>query len=79
VRTETGVEVDPTGKKPGRGMYLHPNQQCWQSALKSGRIEQALRTKLTQACRERLLRFMEELPALEELPEDNGVAPGASE
>jgi predicted RNA-binding protein YlxR (DUF448 family) len=25
VRTAQGVEIDPTGKRAGRGAYLHPN------------------------------------------------------
>ena len=28
VRTEKGVEVDKTGKKAGRGAYLHQRQAC---------------------------------------------------
>jgi hypothetical protein len=49
-------------------MYLHPNQQCWQAALRSGRIEQALRTKLTPTSREALEAYAATLPAVEELP-----------
>lgn len=68
VRTPDGVVVDPTGKANGRGMYLHPNQQCWQAALKSGRIEAALRTKLTAETRRTLAEYAATLPATEELP-----------
>jgi predicted RNA-binding protein YlxR (DUF448 family) len=68
VRTDAGVEVDATGKRAGRGMYLHPNQQCWSAALKGSRIEQALRTKLSAANRQALQVFAATLPASEELP-----------
>lgn len=61
VRTEQGVEIDPTGKKAGRGMYLHPNQECWGNVLRGNRIEQALRTKLTQENRQALLAYMQTL------------------
>ncbi|MCS7251897.1 MAG: YlxR family protein [Thermoflexus sp.] len=44
VRTLEGrVEIDPTGKKSGRGAYLHPRRSCWERALKDGRLEYALR------------------------------------
>lgn len=62
VRTEQGVEVDPTGKKAGRGAYLHPNQQCWQVALRGSRIEQALRVHLSEQDRQRLQEVMVTLP-----------------
>lgn len=43
----TGVEVDPTGKKTGRGAYLCPNRVCWDNALKTGRLAQALRANIS--------------------------------
>lgn len=48
VRTSDGiVEVDPIGKKTGRGAYLCPRQECWEAGLKKNRLERALRTKLS--------------------------------
>jgi len=48
VRIESGViEVDISGKNPGRGAYLCPNKVCWELALKKNRLEYALRTKLS--------------------------------
>jgi hypothetical protein len=70
VRTERGVEVDLSGKKSGRGMYLHPNRECWQNVLRSNRIDQALRTKLSPDDRQALLAFMQTLPEGEESGED---------
>ena len=44
VRTpEGGVEVDPTGKKNGRGAYVHETRSCWDMALKKGKLERALK------------------------------------
>jgi predicted RNA-binding protein YlxR (DUF448 family) len=78
VRTEAGVVVDPGGKLAGRGMYLHQNRQCWQAALKGGRIEQALRTKLSAENRRALADYVQTLPESEELPEGpGGAAPPA--
>ncbi len=48
------VEVDPTGKKAGRGAYLCRRPECWQEALGKDRLSHALRTKLAEADRETL-------------------------
>jgi predicted RNA-binding protein YlxR (DUF448 family) len=58
VRTEQGVEIDPTGKKAGRGAYLHPNQPCWQAVLAGNRLGQALRTTVSKEDKAKLLAFM---------------------
>ncbi|HST03477.1 MAG TPA: YlxR family protein [Chloroflexia bacterium] len=48
VRTATGtVEVDETGKKAGRGAYLHKSRECWDKALKGKVLEYALKTAIT--------------------------------
>ena len=65
VRTEEGVVIDPSGKLPGRGAYLHPYQTCWQAVLRGGRIEQALRIRLNEENRQALLAFMATLPESE--------------
>ncbi len=39
------VIVDRTGRLSGRGAYLCRSQKCWQSGF--GRLEQALRTRIT--------------------------------
>lgn len=62
VRTPAGtVEVDPTGKKSGRGAYLCPQPECWQEALKKDRLARALRTTLSQADRAMLREHGESL------------------
>ena len=52
-----GVEVDTTGKKPGRGAYLCTKLECWGAALKNGRLEYALRTKISQENRDQLVTY----------------------
>ena len=48
VRTAAGtVEVDETGKKPGRGAYLCKTRECWDKALKGKILEYALKTAVT--------------------------------
>lgn len=65
VRTEAGIEIDPTGKKAGRGAYLHPTQECWRTVLRGNRLEQALRTRLSEENRQALIAFMATLPESE--------------
>src|SRR3954469_8055644 len=44
VRTPEGrVELDPTGKKNGRGAYVHESRACWDEALKKDRLGRALK------------------------------------
>jgi predicted RNA-binding protein YlxR (DUF448 family) len=58
VRTPAGtVEVDETGKKAGRGAYLCANPACWAEALKKGRLDSALRSKLSADDRLRLSEY----------------------
>ncbi len=56
-----GVEVDPGGKRVGRGAYLCPAAECWQVGLKKGRLEHVLRTTITPDNREQLLKYSAEL------------------
>ncbi len=51
---EGGVEVDPTGKRSGRGAYICDNPVCWDKALTTGMLEKALRTTLDPEARTRL-------------------------
>ena len=61
VRVSEGVEIDSTGKKAGRGAYLHDRRSCWERGLK-GPLASALKVELTAADSERLLAFMSSLP-----------------
>lgn len=55
VRTaDDGVQVDPGGKRNGRGAYLCDQPACWDKALAGDVLAKALRTTLTDADRERL-------------------------
>ena len=61
VASADGVQVDLTGKKNGRGAYLHNLKACWQKGL-NGALSGALRRPLTDEDRQNLTKFMETLP-----------------
>ena len=61
VKSPDGVRIDPTGRMPGRGAYLHESRECWETALKRGAIGRALRTEVTPAEMEMLVSHMESL------------------
>ena len=47
VRTPQGsIEIDNSGKKPGRGAYLCPQLDCLQQALKGKRLQKALEQEI---------------------------------
>ncbi len=47
VRSPSGeVRVDPTGRAPGRGAYVHREEACARRALARGALARALRTGL---------------------------------
>jgi predicted RNA-binding protein YlxR (DUF448 family) len=74
VRTPEGtVEIDETGKRPGRGAYLHRRLSCWQVVLQSRRLEIALQLKgpLTKENLDLLKAYAATLPEeIEEVAQD---------
>ena len=61
------IEVDLKGKKAGRGAYLCPVRECWETGLKSNRLEYALGNKLTLEDREALTEYVNSLPKREDI------------
>lgn len=48
VRTPEGsIEVDPTGKKSGRGAYICPDPECLSLAVKGKRLQKALEQQIS--------------------------------
>ncbi len=41
-----GIELDFTGKKPGRGAYVCPSVQCLNKAIKGKRLEKAFSSQI---------------------------------
>ena len=56
VRSDKGVVIDPTGKLPGRGAYLHNVRSCWEAGLK-GSLAHALKVELSDDDRSRIRDF----------------------
>jgi len=61
-----GVTVDETGKKSGRGAYLCRSEKCWEDALDRGRLEYALKVRLTTEEKASLRAFVARLCEAEE-------------
>ena len=61
IRTPDGVEIDLTGKKAGRGAYLCQSYDCWDKAVSTNRISQALRVKVNDVDLQTISEFMETL------------------
>ena len=63
VRTADGqVEVDTTWRKPGRGAYLCPAQDCWRLASRRKSLDHALQVTLTPEVWQTLDAYAEGLP-----------------
>lgn len=65
VRRQEGLQVDPTGKLAGRGVYLHNRRSCWEKGLK-GPLAHALKNTLTIDDIQHLQQYMQTLPEEEE-------------
>lgn len=70
VRTPEGVQIDLTGRQPGRGAYLHDSPACWEKGLK-GSLARALKTTLTPEDIERLQAFARSLPSSSDSDEEH--------
>ena len=57
-----GPSIDPTGKAPGRGAYVHADPACWRVALRRGQLARALRTTLRPEEAGTLLEALEGAP-----------------
>jgi len=48
VRTpDEKIEIDPTGKRSGRGAYICPGLECLNKAMKGNRLDKALHRPIT--------------------------------
>lgn len=43
---EGTIEIDPRGKRPGRGAYICRDPRCWEVALEPRRLARALRCQV---------------------------------
>jgi uncharacterized protein len=79
VRAPEGrVEVDPTGKRNGRGAYIHRNRTCWEAALKRDGLAHALKVTLSELDCQTLKVYAASLPIeIQETRQDQAGASGA--
>lgn len=64
VRTPDGtVEIDPSGKRDGRGAYLCDQSACWERALSIGALGRALNLPISEDMAGALSAFAASLPA----------------
>ncbi len=67
VRTPEGrIEVDPTGKKNGRGAYLTADRAIWERALKGNVLGRALKVEINPEDMATLQAYAETLPVSNE-------------
>jgi predicted RNA-binding protein YlxR (DUF448 family) len=76
-RTPDGVKLDPTGKAPGRGAYVHDRRSCWAAALR-GPLAEALKTQFTPSERETLEAHMRSLAPEESAQSDRMAKAGGA-
>ncbi|MGH2486305.1 MAG: RNase P modulator RnpM [Ktedonobacterales bacterium] len=63
VRTPAGrIELDPTGKKSGRGAYLCARRSCWTPAFEKGKLEREFEMTLSPEDRAALEAYVATLP-----------------
>lgn len=61
VRTpEDKIEIDPTGKRSGRGVYICPGSDCLNKALKGKRFDRALQRTVDQEILDTLKQGLKE-------------------
>lgn len=60
MRGPAGVELDLSGKAPGRGAYVHADPDCWAAAIK-GSLAHALKTTIGDEQRQNLDQAMKTL------------------
>jgi predicted RNA-binding protein YlxR (DUF448 family) len=51
---EEGLVIDPSGKRNGRGTYLCDDPACWDKAINTRLLDQALRAEISQEEKQRL-------------------------
>ena len=57
--TDGNVNLDFSGKAPGRGAYICPNAECLKKALRSKSLDRSLEVTIPQEVIDRLEKEME--------------------
>ncbi len=61
VMVADNIEVDPTGKKSGRGAYLCKTLDCCETGLKVNKVARSLKTNISDTGRDKLMQELKEL------------------
>lgn len=78
VRTaDSGVVVDPTGKRSGRGAYLCLQADCWNLGLRKEALARALKTSISATDRAALESFAADLSSDGAAAANDGTAEGS--
>ena len=75
-RPDGAIAIDPTGKQPGRGAYIHRSSACWRKALSGTRLAHVLKAS-PAADEQRTLQDQLRLLELEEHLAVDAVSAGA--
>ncbi len=61
VRSPQGdIDLDTTGKKPGRGAYICPEPECLKQAIKGKRLQKALEQNIPDEVLEKIREQIEQ-------------------
>jgi len=61
VRSPQGdIDLDTTGKKPGRGAYICPEPECLKQAIKGKRLQKALEQNIPEGVLEKIREQIEQ-------------------
>ena len=61
VASPEGIMVDETGKKKGRGAYICPVLECWETALKKDKLPHSLHRSITTEEKAGICEYLEKL------------------
>lgn len=67
------VQVDASGRKPGRGAYICRSPECWQKGVSKGKLEHALKSSIGSENRAGLIKFGTAIRGGEAAPSQTGV------
>ncbi len=80
VRTPDGtIDVDPTGKRNGRGAYLCDDPACWKRALAGDGLARALKTSIDDQTTNALQSYADRLLSLPQPSAASPVREGTNE
>lgn len=57
---EGRIAIDPTGRAKGRGVYLCPDSECFEKAIKKRAIARSLEMEISKEQSEKLLEELKE-------------------